>query len=81
MAGESRQSRQGRPPHEIETAEFKITTTKVVLEDLKKLVGTGYFGKSYNEAAEQLLRAQLHELRGSAAFGRLLRREIKPRSD
>lgn len=63
----------GRPPHEIETVEFKIATTKVVLEDLKRLVKTGYFGKSYNEAAEHLVRERLRQLLGEEEFSKVLR--------
>lgn len=63
----------GRPPHEIETVEFKIATTKVVLQDLKRLVQTGYFGKSHNEAAEQLVRERLRQLLGDEEFVRVLR--------
>lgn len=72
------EGRQGRPPHEIETVEFKISTTKIVREDLKRLVQTGYFGKTHNEAAEQLVRDRLRELLGEEEFRQVLRPEQKP---
>jgi len=65
----------GRPPHEVETVEFKISTPKVIQEDLKRLVQSGYFGKSYNEAAEQLIRERLRQLLGESEFQAILRPE------
>lgn len=62
----------GRPPHEIETAEFQISTTKIVVEQLKRLVQTGFFGKTHNEAAEQLVRQALMRMKGSEEFSSIL---------
>jgi len=70
MSGERKR---GRPTHEVETVEFKVTTTRVVLEDLKRLVASGYFGKSYNEAAEQFVRERLREMLGDDEWRQILR--------
>ena len=67
--------RQGRPPREVETVEFKISTTKVIQDDLRRLVQAGYFGKSYNEAAERLITERLRQLLGEEEFRRILRPE------
>lgn len=63
----------GRPPHDVETVEFKISTTKRIQDDLRRLVQAGYFGKSYNEAAERLISERLRQLLGDDEFRRILR--------
>jgi hypothetical protein len=68
----------GRPKHQIETAELKLTTTKVVLDGLKRLVASGYFGKSPNEAAEQIIRQKLVEMLGDQEVSRLLKSSKPP---
>lgn len=71
----------GRPPHEVETVEFKITTTRIVVEDLKRLAQGGYYGRSHNETAEQLVRERLRQLLGEKEFRRVLRPEVKAKDD
>jgi hypothetical protein len=44
------------------TKRVTISTTPQVLEDLRRLVDTGYYGKTPAEVAERLVQERLREL-------------------
>jgi len=68
----------GRTKNSVDSVSFQITTTQRVTNDLERLARTGYFGKNKNEAAEQLMRAQLRSVRASGEFEELTKRRSKP---
>lgn len=51
-----------RPPNAVKTLPLKLSTTPLVIARLRALAGTGLFGKSPTEVAEELLRAKLREI-------------------
>jgi len=64
----------GRRKNDIPTVKIEISTTEVVVTDLKHLVSTGYFGKNAAEAAEQVLRERLRMLREEGSLFPRVRR-------
>lgn len=49
----------GRNPNQVATAQIVLSTTPMVVQHLKSLVRTGFYGKNHTEAAERLLAATL----------------------
>ena len=60
-----------RTKNTVECVRFQITTTPRVLQDLKALAATEYYGKNENEAAEEILRTHLRQLVSSGELDRL----------
>lgn len=63
----------GRRKNDIPSVKFEITTTEAVLEQLRRVVQTGFYGKNTAEAAEQIMRQSLYQKLGGdeAALGNL----------
>ena len=57
-----------RNSNDLETETFTVSTNPLIVERLKALVQTGYYGKNHAEAAERLL-ARVLEERFSQAQG------------
>ncbi len=55
-------ARGGRQKNVIPTEKLTLSTTAPVIDHLKRLVATGYFGKNEAQAAEQILREGLRVL-------------------
>jgi hypothetical protein len=51
-----------RRKNEIETTNLTLSTTPPIIEYLKLLVATGFWGKSTAEAAERLVGRSIQEL-------------------
>ncbi|HEV8483276.1 MAG TPA: hypothetical protein VGV87_06955 [Blastocatellia bacterium] len=60
-----------RRPNQLKSIPITITTTGAIKDYLDALVATGFYGKSYTEAAERLLAQSLETL---VKEGRLKRR-------
>jgi len=56
-----------RKVNNLPTHTFTISTTGVVVENLERLVRTGYYGKNPAEAAERLLSKELERRFGAEA--------------
>jgi hypothetical protein len=59
----------GRPPNQLNTAPLKIATTPQVHGMLQRLVNTGLWGKTPNEAAERLITEGLRGLIQDGVLG------------
>lgn len=75
MAGKGQR---GRKTRVIETETLSVTTTKLVYEDITRLLSGGYYGTCQNEAIEQLARERLRELLGNEETRKLLRPGPEP---
>jgi hypothetical protein len=55
--------RRGEDPDDpLSIGDLRLVTTGEVLNDLEKLVSLGRFGRTVEEAAEEMLRARLREV-------------------
>jgi hypothetical protein len=64
----------GRTRNDVNTVQLTISTTPYVVEELKKLVRTGHYGKNAAEAAERLIAIELQKLFGEEAMKRTKRK-------
>ena len=59
----------------LPSAKLHLTTTQQVMDDLTRLAGTGYFGQTAPEVAEEILRTALRLQVAGGELDRLVNRK------
>jgi hypothetical protein len=59
-----------RSPNQVPTVNITLSTTPQVHEYLRKLAGTGLYGKNAAEAADRLITRAIEQLIREGALGR-----------